>query len=276
MSISSISWYGIRGPVAAIRRFLWLLAVPAAALVGLLLGHLEAERQLILDEGVARVLLAEQTSGDRRAPPADPNRTVRNQASIISSTPVREDAAGRYGNGITIDVVRKRMAVETSTASNLITIRVLDPTPEGAAKLADLVVQAFEGIVGGQSTEDTEATIERLATQKAALQAKLQRIKVAQDREGRDHPGLRAELAAVSGTLQQVVTRELQHTGGRNLPSAMGGLREPPEVSQTPAQPRPKRTMALGALLGLAAGPLPLRRGWLSGDGRSLLVAINV
>jgi hypothetical protein len=253
MSLLWAGWHAIAGMVATIRRARWPLPLAVAVLAGLALGYLTAARQPVLYEGVVRVLLAEPTTPEGRPPPADPDRTARNQAEIITSTPVLEEAARSYGDGLALDVIRQRVTVDTETGSNLLTIRVLDPTQEGAARLADSVVQAYD-VVADASSAASSGPTGQLERQKAALLARMRRLTAGRPGQQPDDPALRAELAAISDELGQVVTRELQAAPAGDQPGAAIGAPEPAEVSRAPVQPQPKRMMAAGALLGLAVG----------------------
>jgi capsular polysaccharide biosynthesis protein len=271
MSMASIGWEGIAGSLARIRRYMWLLPLTMAPLAGLLLGHEAAARQPILYEGVVRVLLAEPTSPVEGVRSANPIRMARNQAALLSSTPVLEDAARRYGGGMAVGVLRRRVVVGTSLKSDLMIIRVLDPTPQGAARLADSVLRAYEQRVHGQSSADAGGTGERLERQKAALRARLQRLVAGQSREGPEDPALRAEVAAIRGELQQVVARQLQVATVQDSPGLAIATGASVEVSEDPVQPNPKRTMAIGALRGLAVGTAVA---WLLTAGRRIIPAV--
>jgi capsular polysaccharide biosynthesis protein len=230
------------------RRARWPLPVAGAALAGLLLGYLVAAWQPVHYEAVARVLVAEPAvpEGGR---PVDLDRVARNQAELMLSSPVLEDAARRAGGGLDPDTVRRRVTVEPSFESNLITVRALDPTPEGAAHLADSVVRAYDATTA--SSSGTAGAAERLAEHKAALRARFKDLTAGRAGERPDGPTRRAELAAVDAALRQVVSRELQAASMEDQTGAVGA-REPAEVPQGPVQPRPARTMAAGVLLGLA------------------------
>jgi capsular polysaccharide biosynthesis protein len=271
MSMSSIGWEGIAGSFARIRRYMWLLPMTMATLAGLLLGHEAAARQPILYEGVVRVLPAEPTSPGEGVRSADPNRMARNQAALLSSTSVLKDAARRYGGGMAVGVLRRRVVVHTSLRSNLMTVRVLDPTPQGAARLANSVLRAYDERVHGQISADAGGTGERLERQKAALQARLDRLVAGQSREGPEDLALRAEVAAIRGQLQQVVARQLQVATVQDSPGLAIGTGTSVEVSEDPVQPNPKRTMAIGALRGLAVGTAVA---WLLTAGRRIIPAV--
>jgi capsular polysaccharide biosynthesis protein len=271
MSMSSIGWEGIAGSFARIRRYMWLLPMTMVTLAGLFLGREAAARQPILYEGVVRVLFAEPTSPGEGVRSADPNRVVRNQAVVLSSTPVLEDAARRHGGGMTVGALRGRVVVDTSTESNLMTIRVLDSTPRGAARLADSVLRAYDERVHGQFSAAAGGTGERLEQRKAALQARLERLVAGQSREDPEDPALRAEVAAIRGELQRVVARQLQVATVQNAPGFAIGAGTSAEVSEDPVQPKPKRSMAIGALLGLAVGTAVA---WLLTAGRRIIAAV--
>jgi hypothetical protein len=118
------------------------------------------------------------------------------------------------------------------------------------------VTQARAGVA--QAVRQVQATQQALRERLSALQAKLEAT-----------PGdqtVKSQRDAVVGLLDQAVKREqeLLLTSPTGDPVA---VRERAEVPQAPAQPQPKRTVALGGLLGLvlAAG----LAWWLAGRGQA-------
>ncbi len=76
----------------------------------------------------------------------DPSRHVRNQAEIMTSTAVLSRAAQIAGRGLSLTVLEERISATASTNIDLIEVTALDPSPSGAAELANAVVEAYEQV----------------------------------------------------------------------------------------------------------------------------------
>src|SRR5215213_8599231 len=129
--------------------------IAAAVLVGALLGYGWAARQPTLYQGVARVLL--EVPGSTSPPgdvlpvtPVDPGQYVRQQAQQVRSAPVLERAVKLTGNRISAETLRQRLEVEAAQDADVLTIRVVDSTATGAARLADAVATAYDQFLARQ------------------------------------------------------------------------------------------------------------------------------
>ncbi|MDP9210230.1 MAG: hypothetical protein M3O65_17430, partial [Actinomycetota bacterium] len=91
----------------------------------------EATVQLFLSPGVGQGI---EGDGD-----VDPDRVLRNQVELLNSAAVLDQAVALSDRPITRGQLMDSLSVEAAGDADLITIRVLDATPEGAAYLAELM-----------------------------------------------------------------------------------------------------------------------------------------
>jgi capsular polysaccharide biosynthesis protein len=229
-------------------RYKWLIAV--AALLGVLLGYGWAARQPTLYEAASQVLLTGtpgvQLSGD--APPqpiGDPERYLRNQATLIGTTPVLELAAKKSKGEATVEDLRAAMIVDVEQDSDLMTISILDEDANRAAVLANAIAEGYESSVEGQPGQ----LANQLRANRARLEARLNQVNTelaaAPNNTSlqRRRDALVDELKRLEETLVKV-----EASVGTNLVNV-----EPAVPPEQPAQPAPRRTMAVGLLVGLLA-----------------------
>jgi uncharacterized protein involved in exopolysaccharide biosynthesis len=229
--------------------------IAAAVLLGALLGSGWAARQPTFYEGVTRMLLtAGSTSlpGDvLPQPPVDPGRYLDNQAQMMRSAPVLQRAVKLSGSRISVETLRQRLEIDVAPDANVLTIRVVDSTAKGAAKLANAVATAYEHVLVRQWRERFSELVRQLQNRQSPLKARLAEID-AKLADERNNPGLRAQrdalaeqLSAIQSTLMQLIT-----TAERTRPVL---VRERAAVPKQPISPGPGRTMVIGMLLGLLA-----------------------
>jgi capsular polysaccharide biosynthesis protein len=246
-------------------RYKWLVA--AMVLLGMVAGYSWSVRQPTLYEATSRVLLSRRDFGtlqQNRAgqPSNDPDRFVRNQAEIITSASVLRRATELIKSDEAPVTLRGRVDVEATRGSDLLTIRAVDSTAQGAAALADAVGVAYQQVVAEQFEDAAKRAIQELQAAKSELEGRLTRLEPALQASPND-PGLESErdairkgLAGIDDQIQNLrVEASLAGTGEVDLERA--------EVPDGPTQPRPRRTAAAGALFGLfVAGALAW---WLNG-----------
>jgi uncharacterized protein involved in exopolysaccharide biosynthesis len=224
--------------------------IAAAVLLGALLGYGWAARQPTLYAAASQVLLTGtpsiSLSGD--APPqpiGDPERYLRNQAALIGTTPVLKLAARKSRGQATVEELRAGMTVEVEQDSDLMTISVLDGDANRAAMLANAIAEGYESFVEGQPRQ----LADQLRARRAQLETRLGQVNaelVAAPNDTslqRRRDGLDDELKRLGEDLVRV-----EASVGTNLVNV-----EPAVPPEQPAQPAPRRAMAVGMLLGLLA-----------------------
>jgi capsular polysaccharide biosynthesis protein len=229
-------------------RYKWLIAV--AALLGLLLGYGWAARQPTLYEAASQVLLTGTPnlplSGDAPPqPPGDPDRYLRNQATLIGTTDVLELAAKKSKGEATVEDLRAAMIVEPEQDSDLMTISILDESASRAATLANAIAEGYESFVEGQPRQ----LANQLRANREELEARLDQVN-AELAAAPNDTGLRRRAKALDDELTRLEETlvKVEASVGTNLVNVERAV--PPEQ---PAQPAPRRTMAVGLLVALLA-----------------------
>jgi capsular polysaccharide biosynthesis protein len=233
-------------------RYNWIVAV--AALLGALLGYGLAARQPVLYQGTSRLLFGSTSAtlpGQAGQPSGDPDRYLNNQAQLIRSSEVLERAAERSEvKGVTADSLAAALTVEVQKDADVITISVLDRTPQGAAKLANAVGAAYQDYVAGQPRKAAE----ELRSLNSRLQDRVREINnaLAATPPPSDAAILRLERDAIRKQQQANADQiaAIANAGDGNPVR----LQEKSAVPGRPAQPATRRTVAIGVLLGLLGG----------------------
>jgi capsular polysaccharide biosynthesis protein len=227
-------------------RYKWLIAV--AALLGALVGYGWASRQPTLYEAVSQVLLtgagSPSLSGEPQPQPiGDPERYIQNQATLIGTTPVLELAAKKTKGKASVPDIRQRLSVEVDQDSDVITISVFDGSANTAAIVANAVAEAYEEFVEGQPRQIAN----QLRSNRIQLEARLAQVKT-QLGAAPNSDSLQRRRDALVEELKQI-ERDLAATEA-SVRTNLVHL-EPAVPPEQPAEPAPRRTMAVGMLVGL-------------------------
>jgi capsular polysaccharide biosynthesis protein len=259
------------GLVESILGYKWLVA--AAILLGAVLAFGWTSRQPVRYEGVARVFLQEGSSlGQDRPDAIDPGRNVRNQAELMSSPDILEGAAKLSGNRVPVNELRKRLTVDPEREADVITVRVLDETPRGAADLADAVITAYRRRADQQAQKAAAQTIQQLEGAQRKLEADGARVDAALG-ENPGNPLLKADRAAINKKLVELAAEKFSISAESSLAGSGRSFQERATIPENPVQPQPLRATAGGALLGFVVGAaltwlLAWRRLSATADGR--------
>jgi hypothetical protein len=238
------------GPSLAqsVRRYRWL--VVAAVLVGAIAAYGWSSRQPVRYEGVVKVYL--DAGSDR----ADPGRIVRSQAQYLTSTEVLNRTVELIDGRLTRKELSTRLTVEPARDADLITIRTLDATPEQAATLADTVVRAYREVVAKQTNAAVRQEITAITRRQRQLESEIDTLNGQLSAQPRN-PRLLADRTAKEKELNSLAEqREAATRDAARATRRAETLRDNAALPDEPAQPKPLRTAAVGALLALvvAAG----------------------
>ena len=240
------------GLMEAFLRFRWIVlwstVIAAVAVYGLSL--LEAESY----EAESSMLLTDpRTSGvfdDSLFAVEDLSRYVRNQADFVESPAVAARAGELIGGRLSVEEIIDSVVAVAARDLDLVTIRTVQPTGEGAAALADAIGEAYEELVIEQVQSTASAAIAELSSSKVELQDQLDTL----DRALVNDPANASLQAARDAAVAQLVnldTRIAQIDVNMSLYGSGVQYREPAEIPSTPASPRPLRNAAVAAVLGL-------------------------
>jgi Mrp family chromosome partitioning ATPase/capsular polysaccharide biosynthesis protein len=247
-------WSTGPGLLEAVWQYRWLVA--GVTLAALLTGFAASFLQTTMYQGEARLLLADPRNvgvfRDTGRVTIDPSRYVRNQAQFVTSTPVAVRTSELLDGRLTVRQIDLRVTAQPSVDLDLITIRALDPTAEGAAELANAVAQAYQDQVAQEVARNAEAAIAELEQSTTELEA---RIRTAETglRANSTNATLQAERDAAVSQLITIQGRADQIAVDAALYGSGVELFERAEVPERPAQPQPLRNAAVAAVLGLLA-----------------------
>jgi hypothetical protein len=264
-------WEEGPGLIESILSYKWLVA--AAILLGAVLAYGWASRQPVRYEGVARVFLqGTPTLGQDRPNAVDPGRNVRNQAQLMASPDILEGAAKLIGNRVPVKELRERLTVDPDRDADVITVRVLDETPKGAAVLADAVITAYRRLADRQAQKAAAQTIQQLERAQQKLENDGARLTAAL-RDNPTNPLLKADQAAINKKLEELAAEKFRISAEASLAGSPQGFQERAIIPEDPVQPQPIRATAVGALLGFVVGAaltwlLAWRRLTAMADGR--------
>jgi capsular polysaccharide biosynthesis protein len=237
-------WQEGPGVIASVWRYKWLIVT--AALIGGIVAFVWSLQQPVRYEALVQVFL--HSEGEQSA---DPGRVVRSQAEYITSQGVLDRAVELSHGRLTVKELEKRLTVEPATGADLINVRVLDDTPQHAATLADTVVTAYHQVVAKRAKDS--------ATQQAAAldqrQRQLEGEIVALEEQLRGQPRNPRLLANRDAKERQLNGLADQREAARRDAARADSVAESMKaaIPDEPAEPKPRRNAAIGALLALIA-----------------------
>lgn len=176
-------------------------------------------------------------------------------AAIATTRPILEAVISDLGLADDPDKLRERIVARAPTDSTLLTISAQDPSPAGAAAIANAVakqlIAASPTIEGRQVDPLSSIDVDLKATQAqiATVQAKMEALAKLADRTSAQE----ATLATLEGrlvSLRSTYATLLSFSSGNasNLLSVI----EPAVAQKDPVAPRPLLNTLIAALLGLA------------------------
>ncbi|HET8914203.1 MAG TPA: hypothetical protein VFM91_00730, partial [Propionibacteriaceae bacterium] len=236
-------WTEGPGLPQSIWRYKWLVAV--LVLLGMLIGFLFSITQPVRYEGVVRIFVASE-----EVPAGDAQRTVMSRAQFIQTPIVLDRVVALTENRLTRKELEKQLTVEPAADADFITIRALDTTPENAADLADAVDLAYRQMLREQRQDATKHTIAELEGVQRRLASELGQIQ--QQRRTGDSAALLAEERAKTRQIQAIADKIERASADTAGPPPT--LQDKAAVPDEPAQPKPLRDGAIGAVVGLVIG----------------------
>jgi len=222
--------------VVARRRWLVLAALITAPLLALIVSHgqqrlYQASAEVLVSEKNPTASALNVTSGT----PSPPDRYAATQAGLARvATVLQMTATAAKLPGRTAAELYARSTVTADANADLLTFSVSDPDPAYARRLADIYA--------------TEFTVYRRRLDSAAVAQAIgdaQRKLSAMVAAGRRHTALYASLQATTRELEELQTVQAT-TSSATVVNPAGNASQ--------VQPKTKRNVALGLLVGLALG----------------------
>ena len=230
-----------------------ILAVTVlAALAAFGLSYLQSTRY----QATAQMILSDPRNAgvfrDQTQIVIDPQRYVRTQAELTTSTPALLRAADLINGRLNASQLDNVVSAEASRDLDLITIIALDATPEGAKEIADAVGLAYQDLVREEVQANAAASIAELDEARAELQARIDELEVV-IAAGGDIAAQQAERNAAAAEVVSLNARAKEISVDAALYGSGVQVFEEAELPGSPAQPRPLRNGVLGGIVGLLA-----------------------
>jgi Mrp family chromosome partitioning ATPase/capsular polysaccharide biosynthesis protein len=230
----------------------YVLVLVCLPLVTGVAGFASARSQAMVYRSTAQVLLRPNdpnervgTSGATGTEIQNADRIVQAQASIARGPDVRRAAATALGS-VTEQELERVLTVSPATNSNILSISADDVDPARAASLANSIAKSFIENRRLAAVTGLEAAIQDLDEKVADARRQIVELgKVGAD------PTRAAELATVQAQYGQLSDRRLQLAVDKNLKRGEAELIASASPPITPVSPKPARTAALTAVLGL-------------------------
>lgn len=248
----------------------WALIVPLLLATAASYGLVRSERP-VYEAHTDLLFRGPDPSGDVQAQPAD----VPTEQRVAVSPAVATRAAGNLGDGTAVGAILAQVAAEQVEDLSILRISARGPSPAHASQVVSAVSTAYMDFRRERTAQNAAAVTAVVARQTRALSAQLQQLdqKIARstaataatagDATGRPDGGgaggpeiqaLQAQRDLLLGQL--TVTRS--RLDQLNLLAATQGddvsVIVPATSSPVPVEPRPVRTTAIGALVGLLVG----------------------
>jgi uncharacterized protein involved in exopolysaccharide biosynthesis len=239
-----------QGPslIESVRRSKWLIVT--TLLIGAVVAFAWSWTQPVRYAGMARVFVA--VGGEEAS---DARLVVAHQANFVTSPEVLDRTVALTSYRVTRKELTKRLTVEPARDANVITVRVLDDTPERAANLADTVVRAYRTVVAEQTTAGVRQQVVAIEKRQARIDAQIATLNE-QLQADPGNPVLTATIKAKNKELDNLADQaEEAGRAADRATSTLETLRDNATVPSEPAQrPRPLRNAVIGGLLGLLLG----------------------
>ena len=229
-------------------RYKWLIAI--TALLAAVVGYAWEARQPPLYEGVSKWVLSTPSPppGTPSEAREDPERFLNKQAAVISSGPVVQRAAKLSGREAS-PALRQGIIVDVAKNADVVTIRLMDSTPGGAANFANQVGTAYNQVTTEQSRQDTEAAVKELERMAEKLKARLGQLNADLLKAPNDR-SIQAKQTAVQEQLD-ANARSIEGLLSQSGATSRLQLLTRARVPGSPVQPMPRRAAAVGLLFGL-------------------------
>jgi capsular polysaccharide biosynthesis protein len=225
------------------------LVVVAATLLGAVAGYGVAQQMPVRYESEASLILSDPGGpswlGGASLASSDRGPYLAKQANIMTSSIVLGRVAERLGGGQSVRELRKRLQVQPSADLTGISVMATGPDPRSAASLANAVGTGYEEVATERASQAAERAIGSIEKIRAKRQAQL-------DASPRSSGGeLTPRQQQLSSQITELDQREQDIMEKLALYGAGVELFEQAEQPESPAQPKPKLSTLLGALLGL-------------------------
>jgi non-specific protein-tyrosine kinase len=210
-------------------------------------------------QGVALILVTQQDTGltvlgtpqtqDSYQPGRD---VVQTQVEVIQSSRIAELVIQSLGLHESPTTLLGRVTASADTGTDNITITAIDPTPEGAARLADAFAAQYVAWSRDSQTQSIQAAAGDVQKRLTLAQQQITSLEQTATKSG----GNQAQLAAAQSLYTTLADKLEQLRIAQQLVTGAGSVLANATVDPTPVSPKPTRDGTLGLALGLLLGLL--------------------
>jgi Mrp family chromosome partitioning ATPase/capsular polysaccharide biosynthesis protein len=238
-------------------RYKWLIAAVAILAAAVAYGMSTAQPPVYSSTGL--VLLNDPRTGGELTSEFtlfyDPTRYIRNQVTVIQSTPVKERTVEiMEEKGFPPDTIVVNVTAQVENDLDAMSVNSEGEDADQTTAMVDSTVEAYGDVISGQVQAAADREIAKLEESKVTLTVQIEALEV-QLEDDPDDPVLGAELTAatqqlisIEGRIQDLSTEALLYGTGIQLFLS-------PNQPGSQIAPRPLRNAAIAFILGaLAAG----------------------
>jgi Mrp family chromosome partitioning ATPase len=243
-------WGDRPGIVASLLRY--RMIVVAATLLGAVAGYGVAQLLPVRYQAEAALILSDPSGpsvlgGGASLSSSDRQVHLAKQVDIMTSSVTLERAVKLLGSRQSLRDIRDELQVQPSADMASISIVATGADPRSVAALANAVGTAYEQVTAERAAQGGKRAIASLEKIRNRLQAEFDASPKSPD--GR----LTSRQQQLAGRITDLLQREQDITTQVEVYASGVELFERAERPDSPTQPKPKLTAALGALLGLLA-----------------------
>jgi capsular polysaccharide biosynthesis protein len=144
--------------IAALRRY-WFIPI-VGALLGLVPAYVSSHNAT--DHYRSTAVLMLRPPDDTQVFAADPDRYVIGQLGLLKSDDVAEAVADKVGQGATVEDLHEVVSIVQHSATDLVDIKVTDPSPARAQEIANAYVDAYFAAVTAAADDSQKPDLDQI------------------------------------------------------------------------------------------------------------------
>lgn len=211
-------------------------------------------------EGEATVLLTQQNAGtsllgshDQQLTDTGLQREVQTQVDVMRSRALLTEVINELNLDMAPADLAKHITITSSGQTNIITIDVLDASPDSAAAIANSLAQSYVVWSRDRQRRSIQAAVDDLDTRIATAQKQIVTIQAAIS--GGDKSGARQVQLQAANSLYRTLSDQLEQLKiNEQLVTGSGSVLSSASPDPAAVSPKPVRNGALGLALGLILG----------------------
>jgi Mrp family chromosome partitioning ATPase len=251
---------------ASIWRYRWLV-LAITVLFGVA-GFVGSSTQPEVYEASSRLFLANPASSGLFGQQGNVSfeRYVPQQAERVTSPPVLALAVEELGDETSPSELRRQLDVDDDVELGTLDIVVSDGSPDRAAEVANAVAAAYQESVRAGQADRVERALTELDRSIATIEEQIDGLNAQAGDE--TAPSVAGQISVLTQRLVELDSLGQQLLVDSRLFGSGVEFVEPAEAPSSPVEPRPRRTAAASAILGMLLASAVAY--WLAGRARKI------